>query len=768
MPTRNPSGKRVDGVRLGAALGVFCASVGITANAGAVDAHRSETHLSSSNGRASIAFNATTYRVNQFLEHPYAFPSAGVQSRNFAFDAYPGIRVGTTGTWLPSVSPTSIEMLPGTGIIHVVRSVSGLTVDEYEFTPMGLTENASVTIVKVTRMSGTGAIDAYSLFNYHLGSGSPVPGSDAENIAYDAGADALYEYGPSGVAMGYGSIGASAFHGSSPSNPYDSLNAGANLANNAGTGGAIGDAVAGLQTSLGNGAIGSSATAGWFTVLAPDADALAAIARVRAWIAGRTAAAILGDEQTAWSTWVTAAPAGTTPREAALFAQSQANLRMAAVTEPGKASGQILASLAPGKWNITWVRDMAYATVALIRSGHFAEAKNALAFQMGATVGAYETYVKSPYQISVVRYFGNGTEESDSNADGPNVEFDGFGLFLWALDEYVRASNDTATLATWWPVVKSKVADVLVHLQEPSGLIAPDSSIWEVHWNGKQRHFAYSTITAANGLCSAARLATKASDASSATAYKTAGANARDAILASLRAPDGTIAQSTEGLASGIGWLDAGALEAINFGLIDPTRHTAKATIASMVHGLTPPSGRGFMRNDLGGWYDSQEWIFVDLRSSRPRALAGDATGSANTFAWNVDQATENFLELSELHDRTTADYAGESPMVGFGAGAYVLAIAERGVPVTPTCDAFASEPGEPIADAGPDAAMVGTSDGGPASSPADSGPPVSGDVTQPGGCGCVSAGARTNGTGAVVSLLGVLGFFLRKRKRTS
>ena len=43
-------------------------------------------------------------------------------------------------------------------------------------------------------------------------------------------------------------------------------------------------------------------------------------------------------------------------------------------------------------------------------------------------------------------------------------------------------------------------------------MIAPDSSIWEVHWNGQQRHFGYTTISAANGLCSAGRLADKMSD----------------------------------------------------------------------------------------------------------------------------------------------------------------------------------------------------------------------------------------------------------------
>jgi hypothetical protein len=65
---------------------------------------------------------------------------------------------------------------------------------------------------------------------------------------------------------------------------------------------------------------------------------------------------------------------------------------------------------------------------------------------MQATVGAYESYLAGdygdagvPYQISVCRYYGDGTEWSDSNTNGPNIEFDGFGLFLWALDQYVTA-----------------------------------------------------------------------------------------------------------------------------------------------------------------------------------------------------------------------------------------------------------------------------------------------------------------------------------------
>jgi len=766
------------GTRLVACGAVAAAALLAAAPArGDVVPHRSEQFVPSSNGIAAIAWDRTQYKLVQFLEHPYAAASAGAQTRNFVYDSYPGVRIGgsgSAGTWLDTVAPVDVEYVPGTGIVHAVRTVGALRVDEYEFAPMGLAEHAAVMLVEVTGGGAPAAVDAYALFNYHLGSGGPQPGTDSESITYDAQRDAYYETGPSGVAMAYASVAPSSYHGCTPNNPYGLLQSGANLADDPGTGGPTTDAVAGFQQSLGTVATGASAWAGWIAVLAPDASGAAAVDRVRSWVAGRTPDKLLADEVAGWNAWATPAPSGSSALEAALDAQSQVVLRMAQVAESGGGQGQILASVAPGQWNIAWVRDMAYATVALARAGHFAEAKAALAFQMNAQVGGYQQYVGSPYQISVVRYYGDGSEWSDSNQNGPNIEFDGFGLFLWELDEYVRASGDTASLASWWPTVKGKIADVLVKLQEPSGLIAPDSSIWEVHWNGQQRHFAYTTITAANGLCAASRLATAAGDASSGATYLAAGQKSRDALLTSLRAPDGTLAQSPEGLAQGTGWLDAATLEAIDFGLVDPTRRTARATLSAIENGLVPQSGRGFMRSDAGDWYSSNEWVFIDLRAQRALELHGDASASANLLAWNVAQASDNFAELSELHDPVTADYAGQAPMVGFGAGAYLLALSDRGKPAAPTCGAFANEPADPV-DAGGD---DGGDDGGAAG---DGGGPVEGGALvdgasgdggsdngasprgTSGGCGCALAGGGGEATGLALLPLALL--LLRRRR---
>jgi GH15 family glucan-1,4-alpha-glucosidase len=703
-----------------------------------VDPHTSETMLPSSNGRGAIAWNASTWRITQFLEHAYQNPTSTTSSRQFVYDSYPGVRVGTVGTWLSSVQPTTIEYLSGTGIVHLVRSLSGYTFDEYDFAPMSLGENASVMILTVTNGTGTATVDAYSIFNYQVGSavsGSNQPGNDNETITYDPSNGAYYLSGPTtpAVAFAFIPLGSATHHGSSSAtganNPYGLLQSGSNLADDSGTGGAVTGAVAGFQTTIGVPAAGSPQTVGWVTILDPNANAQAAAGRVATWVKGRTAAQLLADEVSAWAAWQTPAPSGASAVESKVAAESQAILRMGQVTESSPSGGQILASIAPGAWNISWVRDMAYSTVALVKSGHYAEAKAALAFQMGATASTYESYVGKPYQISVCRYFGNGTEQSDSNSDGPNIEFDGFGLFLWSLDQYVQASGDTASLAAWWPTVKSKIADVLVSLQDPTtGLIAADSSIWEVHWDGQQKHFAYTTLTAANGLCSASRLATAAGDTADVAAYLSAGVAARDAVLHSLRAPDGTIVQSLEGLSAGSGYIDAAAIEAINLGLFDPTRGTTQATLRSIEANLVPPSGRGFMRDQSGATYDSSEWVFIDLRMQRAMGLSGDSAGQTSLFTWNTYQGYDNYGELSELHDPNTGSYTGQSPMVGFGAGAFVIALADRGTPMTPTCGAFAAEPALPTDGGAGDASDGdGGSEGG-----GDAGGPLASDAGEP------------------------------------
>jgi GH15 family glucan-1,4-alpha-glucosidase len=813
-------------------LAILCATSATSAAlatpaAAGVSPHRSMTTLTSSNGLGALVYDATQYKITQFLEHPYQAASATASSRNFAYDSYPGLRVGgagTAGTWLNGVAPTVVEYLPGTGIIHVQRSVQGLTVDEYDFAPVALAENASVMLVKVTQTAAAGPVDVYSLFNYQVGSGNP-PGSSNESTSYDSTYDAYYEWSSGvGVTMAFGSLVPSTHHASGGAgasiNPYAVLIAGGNLGDDTGTGATpVTGATEGFQSSLGSIANGASAWTGWVTVLAPDPNnAQAAIIAAQTWFKkqGGTPAAVLAAEQASWASWVSAAPSGASATESSLDQQSQVILKMGQVTESGQGGGQLLASLTDspppaltfGNWNISWVRDMAYATVGLIKSGHYAEAKAALSYELQASVGSYESYLAGdmgtagvPYQISVCRYYGDGTEWSDSNSNGPNVEFDGFGLFLWALDEYVAASGDKSLLGTYWTsTIKPKVADVLVHLQDANGLVSADSSIWEVHWNGQQRHFTYTTAAAANGLCSASRLATAAGDAADSASYLTRGQMARDALVAHLRGYGGVLGQSTEAIASGNAWLDASVVEAINWGLVDPSGPTAQATLSSMQANLLVGDGQGFMRDQTGGSYDSQEWVFVDLRSARAFELGGKSSFSTSLFAWNTQQSAANFGEISELYNPTTGDYEGSPPMVGFGAGAYILTLTERGTPVTPSCGSFALETGvsgdagvpgdggttgdggHPPTDGGAldsgstgaDAGTMSNEDSGATSSPdgsvpsGEAGASGSSPSSNSGGCGCTTVGHGSSSPSTLLLLLPLLASLYRLRKAKS
>ena len=177
-----------------AALAVF---LGSTLARAAASPHLSEQYLPSSNGIAAIAWDRSQSKLDQWLEHPYQAQSATTQTRNFIYDSYPGVRVGTTGTWLDAVTPSVIEYVPGTGVVHTMRTVGSVQLDEYDFAPMGLAEHASVMLLEATQSGAPAAIDAYAIFNYHLGSGSPSPGTDSETISYDAASDAYYESGPS-------------------------------------------------------------------------------------------------------------------------------------------------------------------------------------------------------------------------------------------------------------------------------------------------------------------------------------------------------------------------------------------------------------------------------------------------------------------------------------------------------------------------------------------------------------------------------------------
>lgn len=724
---------------------------------------RSFGRLVTGNGHAVASFDRDTSRIDTFLEHAYRFAEPredredlcfpADESRDLAYDAYFGVRVDGTGTWLGDVPVDEARYEPGTNIILVVQHVGSLRVESRYAMPFGIEQ--PVLLMGATFVNeGDASVDVspYALFNFHLGvaDGGREPSADGEEVSFDAERQTLYEYGPSQGTIAIAALSAleHATASTGGAGAFESLRRGDDLDDTRATSGPTSDVSPAMQGATEALAPGASRRFEVAVIWALDEDAGPDVDAVRAWATGDVFEAVRSE----WTRWhaegrADGAVLGLDP---ALYLQSQVILRMGQVREEGPGFGQVLASLPPGlgfvdaQWNIAWVRDMAYAVAGMIASGHYAEARAALEFQLTAPRGRHTAEVGRPYRISVTRYFGNGAEESDCNDHGPNIEFDGFGLFLWTLGLYVDATDDEALVTEHWDVIRDEIAEVLVSLVDPSGVIAADSSIWEVHWNGQQRRFTYTSLAAVRGLCDAAALAGRLDHMDDADRYAQTARGIGNALVTRHTDARGALGQSAEDVMAGHGYLDAATVEAINWGVIEPEGRIAEATRRALLDNLTVATGFGLMRNDDGGDYDSQEWIFVDLRLL-PTLPVGDR--KTELEGWLLRQARANDLHISELLRADTGRYAGSIPMVGFGAGAYTISTQP---PMPAACGAYADERMITGPDAGPGDAGDAGRDAG-----------ADGSVVPDEGGGCSATGSRTSG--GVWLLLGLMAFWRRQ-----
>jgi GH15 family glucan-1,4-alpha-glucosidase len=218
-----------------------------------------------------------------------------------------------------------------------------------------------------------------------------------------------------------------------------------------------------------------------------------------------------------------------------------------------------------------------------------------------------------------------------------------------------------------------RVADPIIRCTDSTGLIQRDSGPWERHLPGKQ--FAYTSIACAAGLRDFARLCAKehlgGADRFQAGAQKLIDGIQRRCIDA------GKVIKGNAGATdpSLYDYFDGGTIEAFSLGLVDD-----KALFASHMeayeHGLRiPGERRGFARINKGDAYETAEWILLDLRTATAMHRFGNARGARALVDWVTEHASKNFNLLPELLNETTAAYGGAIPMVGFGPGAYILAV---------------------------------------------------------------------------------------------
>jgi GH15 family glucan-1,4-alpha-glucosidase len=655
---------------------------------------RSWNFLTTGNGHGFQVFDANKNRVTQFLEHPYRYlrprsdpKSDGVGRRNLAFDVFFGLKGSGGAGWLSEPQSAGVpEYVEQANIIRAPATLAGVQAESFFFSPFGIEKNVLVGLVHAP-----GASHGFALLNFHLGTpdgSGTAPDANGESTRAGAAPKSVVETGPGGGAMVYVPLGG--LDRADCEGAFNKVKGGSEIGTKVDCSG--NDISVGLEKSLDKeGWFGFAAA---FAENAGDADALST--DITNWAGARTPRQILDDTKAEWNAWRKPPPDGAlcSDDETKVWRTGEAVLRMGQVREPNitgrKNHGMVLASLPPGEWHSGWVRDGVFSVAAYARSGHHAEAKDALDFFLNAEpVGKFKSYVRNQdYRISVVRYFGTGEEEADySGQPTPNVEIDGWGMVLYAARQYVEASGDTAWLdsatraGTVWEALSNGIAAPLEANLESNGIVAADSGIWEVH-DANKRHFAFTTLSAARGFCDMAGLAKKANRTSDVAKYQALAKKVRDAFLSSFVDPQGAFAGSTEGLSSGK-YIDGAVAEAFTWNVLQDWKgDNAKATL-DLLGRLRVDSG-GYKRNNDGlSSYDDNEWILVDLRIANALRRAGKTAEADGVVAHVVQKAAANFYLLPELYNAVPTDgqigkYTGSIPMVGYGGGAFILTMLDR------------------------------------------------------------------------------------------
>ena len=446
------------------------------------------------------------------------------------------------------------------------------------------------------------------------------------------------------------------------------------------------------------------ASSSWaFVALEDDRDAQRAIRDLERWRAGLSASQLVARELAEFERW-RAKPAVrfANEKERHLWRQSETMLRIAQSREPNRAgrhgNGLIVAAL-PDVYSTPWVRDMAWATVALARMGHRAEARAALlAYFNARSTGKMRSEVNgADYQISVVRYFGNGEEEPFFTQEGStNIEYDDWGEALWALGEYLRRYDDPSLLKTatyrgpLYESARDFVVKPLIANSENYGgglIVAADTSIWEERQKDK-KHFAFSTAMTIVGLREFAGVARRAGDeAAERRALADAALLQKGFDAAFIRGGKlhGTL---EEGVKNDI---DGALIPIINFGIVrDP--NVIRDTVNRMR--LLKVASGGYRRvrgtytdpKIFEYWYEQEEFLFVDFHLAELYRRLGRKREADSMLQRIVDKSSadhdiipEMYVAVPcELFPGKIGDPTGAMPMVGYGAGAYVLHLMDR------------------------------------------------------------------------------------------
>ena len=710
-------------------IGLFFLTVMLSASSlsHAQRIERSWNHLTTGNGHGFQIFDLSAGRLVDFLEHPYQYVAppderrdGGIGRRDLAHDAYFGVTIDGSHTWLTELDNVGYERQ--THILKGSKRRGDANINVRYFAPFGLEANSMIMLIEVQNIGDDPMVlSAHAKANMKLGQGRPEPSGNGEQLRWDSASNLGTETGPGGGTVIYAPIGEDTTVGcGADSIVYNQLEQTGSLTPSTSCDG--NDQVFVLSKTQ---TLAPGETLWWGQAVLfvnnnpaePQADDFRdyrtpeeIINQWTRFIGEQTAEAVYTSAMTEFEDWrVSPESLGLmdlTAEETEIWRQSESVMRMGQVMEPiqdnRRNRGMFLAALPIGKWHIGWVRDGAYGIVAQAMTGHHEEAKWGVEFLLNAWAGFFNgpEYLGRDYRISSVRYYGNGKEEGDFNFFGPNVETDGFGLTLWAARAYLHYSCDTDWLNSE-TLHGDTVFEALTEVAEDIDALTIDDlpvaecSIWEVHW-GHKKVFTYTAATYIRGLYDFAAIASMAGR-DDLSAYYSGRA---DAILeASKRFLVNARTQSLvsyKGAAASDVFVDGSTVEMLHWGLIEEDDPVYRATLQYYERLRTTTGGYRRLEERLSlngeaqaGTYDLSEWILLDLRIGEIFRRTGD-TNRANELLNRVTQAARSNNDLiPELYQPDQLGiYAGEVPMVGYGAGAWQMAQLEKRELGAPDTDA--------------------------------------------------------------------------------
>jgi hypothetical protein len=674
---------------------------------------RSWNYMPTGNGHGFQVFDRQSSRIVSFLEHPYRYVAQGdtgrtygVGRRELAHDIYFGVRIDDSFHWLNDFSQVEYEQQ--SNIIHASIQRSGVDIDVYYFAPFGYEGNGMVMLVQASSVDGSPhSLSFFAKANMKLGQGRVDPGEEGEIIDWNGSDSAPYgvETGSGGGHVVYIPIGGVDAAGCGTDadlyNQVETDHTVGGQSNCAGSGQVLVtqrdvSLVAGESQWWGQAVLfvndnPNEPQAAWFK---DDRDVSDIRALWATFIDGRDAKALHDGALAELESWrANLAPTELNSMERALWNQSEVILRMGQVRELQQSNrnnhGMVLAALPTGEWHTGWVRDAVYGIVAFSMTGHDTEARDGIDFFLGIgeeEVGFFDgnNYLKQPYRVSVCRYFGNGVEEGDFNQDGPNIETDGWGLVLWAARVYLDYSCDLGWLDsntrrgdTVFEALHQIAQDI--EFQMTGTLPGADASIWEVHWNRRQV-FAYTAACQIRGLSDFAHIANIHGREDLASHYR----GLSDQMLESSRsalvyAPQSSFA-SHLGVSGQPIHVDGSTVEMFNWDLVGINDPIYAGTMNQYSKLLTGFGGYRRLEPQLSligessaSEYDLSEWILLDLRIAQSWRRMGNLQQAEVLLNKVTETATVNDNLIPELFDANNGNYTGVVPMVGYGAGAWMI-----------------------------------------------------------------------------------------------